>query len=602
MARDAQGMASAFAVYRGLQPCQLQQETHGVSERKKKHDIPLSQKSKRIKKKPKQLKTKKKLSPAFSSSSSQPKGLKWQKNLNKEQEREHSLAAVSASNRTEKATKPSKKAKKLKTEDWEVPIASGSACEILKKSPDSGKPWIGPSLDSILQGLGKIQNSKDRAAKLFEWMIAPISPESFFSQIWEKKPALIRRHNLEYYKGLFSTAEFDRILRESDVQFGVNLDVTSYSDGKRETHNPPGRALPLIVWDYYKNGCSLRMLNPQAFSVTVWNFLSILQGQFGSMSGANTYLTPAGSQGFAPHYDDIEAFVIQLEGKKHWRVYSPRKNTDILPQFSSGNFSQEEIGDPILETTLEAGDLLYFPRGFIHQGDCLPDAHSLHITVSSYQKNCWGDLLAKLLPAALQLAIEDDVEFRQGLPLDYLEYMGVQNSDMDDSRRKTFIQKTQSLIKKLAKCAPFDIAVDQKAKEFLHDCLPPVLTEAERSRSVHGVSARWENGVARDTDVQMERDTWVRLLRQGIIRICNEGDSCLLYYSTDNSRVYHKEEPKYFEIDLEQVDGIEFLIHSYPKYVSVDSLPCKSLDDKLILALFLFEKGLLITKEPLTSV
>ncbi|XP_030052384.1 ribosomal oxygenase 1 isoform X2 [Microcaecilia unicolor] len=472
--------------------------------------------------------------------------------------------------------------------------------ELQQTSADVGKSYIGPSLDSILQDLWKIQNSKGRSAKLFEWMIAPISSEHFFSQIWEKRPALIRRHNFEYYKGLFSTAEFDRILRENDVQFGVNLDVTTYSNGKRETHNPPGRALPLVVWDYYKNGCSLRLLNPQAFSITVWNFLSVLQEHFGSMCGANTYLTPAGTQGFAPHYDDIEAFVIQLEGKKHWRVYNPRKNTDVLPQFSSDNFSQEAIGEPILEAIVEPGDVLYFPRGFIHQGDCLPDTHSLHITVSSYQKNCFGDLLVKLLPAALQVAIEEDVEFRQGLPLDYLDYMGMQNSDMDDSRRISFIQKIQSLIKKLAECAPIDIAVDQKAKEFLHDCLPPMLTKAERAHTVHGIPARWENGAVQDTDVQMERDTLIRLLRHGIIRICNEGESCLLYYTTDNSRIYHKEEPKYFEIDLEHVDGIEFLIHSYPKYVSVDSLPCESLDEQLALAMFLFEKGLLLTMEPLT--
>lgn len=37
-----------------------------------------------------------------------------------------------------------------------------------------------------------------------------------------------------------------------------------------------------------------------------------------------SYLTPPGSQGFAPHYDDIEAFVVQLEGRKHWRLYNPR--------------------------------------------------------------------------------------------------------------------------------------------------------------------------------------------------------------------------------------------------------------------------------------
>ncbi|OXB63355.1 hypothetical protein ASZ78_001931 [Callipepla squamata] len=61
------------------------------------------------------------------------------------------------------------------------------------------------------------------------------------------------------------------------------------------------------------------------------------------MAGANTYLTPPGTQGFAPHYDDIEAFVLQLEGKKHWRVYSPRTSSEALPQFSSANLTQAEL-------------------------------------------------------------------------------------------------------------------------------------------------------------------------------------------------------------------------------------------------------------------
>ena len=42
------------------------------------------------------------------------------------------------------------------------------------------------------------------------------------------------------------------------------------------------------------------------------------------------YLTPAGSQGFAPHYDDIDAFVLQLEGRKHWKVYSPRYDSLVF--------------------------------------------------------------------------------------------------------------------------------------------------------------------------------------------------------------------------------------------------------------------------------
>lgn len=128
-------------------------------------------------------------------------------------------------------------------------------------------------------------------------------------------------------------------------------------------------------------------------------------------------MTPKGTQGFAPHYDDIEAFVLQLEGRKRWRVYKPLSKEETLPRFSSQNFAQDVLPQPILDITLEPGDLLYFPRGFIHQvsltninfkfsiqitinlfvkANAVDDIHSLHITVSCYQKNSWGDFLAKV--------------------------------------------------------------------------------------------------------------------------------------------------------------------------------------------------------------
>uniref|UniRef100_A0A665WPH5 Bifunctional lysine-specific demethylase and histidyl-hydroxylase n=1 Tax=Echeneis naucrates TaxID=173247 RepID=A0A665WPH5_ECHNA len=459
----------------------------------------------------------------------------------------------------------------------------------LHKDRRASKDRYGEALDALLADLAKVNNSRERASKLFQWLINPIPIKAFFRETWEKKPILVQRRNPDFYKGLFSTAEFDRVLREEDVQYGVNLDVTSYTNGKRETHNPPGRALPFTVWDFYERGCSLRMLNPQAFSSTVWNVLSILQEQFGSMAGANVYLTPPGTQGFAPHYDDIEAFVVQLEGKKHWRF--------SFWVFSPANFDQADIGKPILEVVLEAGDLLYFPRGFIHQGDCLPDAHSLHITISSYQKNSWGDLLEKVVPAALEIAMEEDVEFRQGLPLDYLTFMGIQNSDKDDTRRSKFLSRIETLMKKLVDYAPVDAAVDQKAKDFLHDCLPPVLTPEELASSVKGAPVRWERGRVMDVGGCITPQTQVRLLRAGCARLCSDGEGVHLYYTTDNSRVYHKEELKSFEINPEHTEAVEFLIHSYPTFVTVGSFPCDSAGDKVVLAELLFERGIIHTAE-----
>lgn len=80
----------------------------------------------------------------------------------------------------------------------------------------------------------------------------------------------------------------------------------------------------------------------------------------------------------------------------HFNVNYFRNKNEELPRFSSPNFTQDEIGTPILDVVLNAGDLLYFPRCYIHQGVTLQDSHSLHITLSMYQKTAWVDLLEKV--------------------------------------------------------------------------------------------------------------------------------------------------------------------------------------------------------------
>ena len=56
---------------------------------------------------------------------------------------------------------------------------------------------------------------------------------------------------------------------------------------------------------------------------------------------------------------------------------------------------------------------LYLLTSLCLQGNCLENEHSLHITISAYQLNSYTDLLEKLLPAALAVASQQDVEFRK---------------------------------------------------------------------------------------------------------------------------------------------------------------------------------------------
>lgn len=363
------------------------------------------------------------------------------------------------------------------------------------------------------------------------------------------------------------------------------------------THNPEGRALPPAVWDFYRDGCSIRFLNPQTFIPQIHELNATLQEYFHCMTGANVYLTPPNSQGFAPHYDDIEAFVLQIEGKKLWKLYAPRTENEFLPRVSSGNFKPDEIGKPILERTLEAGDLMYFPRGTIHQAQTVPGHHSLHITLSVYQKTSFGDLLEILVPQALEKAINSDIELRRGLPLNLWNNMGLVYADEGSPARSNIISTLKKLFSKVLQHADFDRAVDQMAIKYQNDALPPAIASAEANLTVYGNEVKVSPAGEVD-EVQFLPDTKVRLLRANILRLVAHEDVFRVHYHTDNSKEYHEYDPNFIEVDGEMAPAIEFLVKAYPRYCSVDDLPL-DIEQAVEIVFQLWNRGLIMTQEPL---
>ncbi len=147
---------------------------------------------------------------------------------------------------------------------------------------------------------------------------------------------------------------------------------------------------------------------------------------------ANAYSTPASAQGFGVHHDTHDVLVLQVAGRKRWRIYDPRLELPLKAQRWS-----EELGDPgppVDDVTLEAGDTLYLPRGWPHEA-AAADAASLHITVGLHPATRMDALRAALSECA------EDIEFRRNLdedgelPAELLERLAARLRPADVARR-----------------------------------------------------------------------------------------------------------------------------------------------------------------------
>jgi hypothetical protein len=91
---------------------------------------------------------------------------------------------------------------------------------------------------------------------------------------------------------------------------------------------------------------------------------------------ANLYASWRVTPAFDLHWDDHDAFILQVSGEKHWQVYGPTRRFPI--QDSVG--AAPPCTQAVWEGVLRAGDCLYLPRGWWHKATPV-DVPTLHLTV-----------------------------------------------------------------------------------------------------------------------------------------------------------------------------------------------------------------------------
>ena len=158
-------------------------------------------------------------------------------------------------------------------------------------------------------------------------------------------------------------------------------------------------------------------------------FCRSLEASLGHPAQANAYYTPRSAQGLPVHHDTHDVFCLQIAGEKRWLVYEPVWELPLKHQRYDAKLGAP--GEPVLDVTLQPGDTLYLPRGWLHEAKT-SGAESLHLTIGTNVYS-WLDAFKAALDECA-----DDPDFRRspdGSADELLARLG-ERLGRDDVRRR----------------------------------------------------------------------------------------------------------------------------------------------------------------------
>lgn len=144
-----------------------------------------------------------------------------------------------------------------------------------------------------------------------------------------------------------------------------------------------------VVRQHLDEGGTVSLRQLERLRPSLAQLQQALHQETGHLTHVNAYLTPAGAHGLRYHYDPYVTLILQLSGRKTWPVHRPFAVNPVreYQSFHVVGFTPEqrhflEYTAPEQSITLEPGDVLWLPRGWVHSPYTVGDEPSLHLTVA----------------------------------------------------------------------------------------------------------------------------------------------------------------------------------------------------------------------------
>lgn len=248
-------------------------------------------------------------------------------------------------------------------------------------------------------------------SSVLEWFVAPLTTEQFLSDYFGQN-IFVSAGASDRFKSTLSLEDLDEVLGTYGLRFPEIQAVLSDEDIPVDSYTLRNRLVdPMRIARLFREGATLIFTALHDHHERVRQLCTRFALEANARTQANIYLTPPNSQGFKPHWDSHDVFILQISGTKRWQIFGNVVQQPMPPDKFDPKV--HEPGEVVDEFVLEAGGMLYIPRGITHAG-VSTDETSLHITLGLIAYT-WTDLI---IDCVVELS-ERDVELRKHLPFGF---------------------------------------------------------------------------------------------------------------------------------------------------------------------------------------
>ena len=188
-------------------------------------------------------------------------------------------------------------------------------------------------------------------------LLAGLSPAQFMRRHWQKKPLLVRQA-IPGYQPFLSRSALVKMAAREQVESRL---IAQTEKGWRMKQGPfAPKGLPPLArdgWSLLVQGVDL---HEPAGHALLQQFRFIPDARLDDLM--ISFATPGG--GVGPHFDSYDVFLFQASGRRRWKI-GQQKDLSLqqgVPLKILQNFEPDE------EFVLEAGDMLYLPPRYAHDG------------------------------------------------------------------------------------------------------------------------------------------------------------------------------------------------------------------------------------------